>query len=344
MKFNTLTSPHTFGPTGLNIVMRDVILALLPALIIHWWVFGWGIISNILAASVLALSCEAAILKIRKRPIKPSLTDLSALVTAWLFAFAIPPGSPWWMITIGIAFAIIIAKHLYGGLGSNPFNPAMVAYVVLLISYPFEMTQWLAPASDAQTPMGLLDTLHVAITGSLPQHLQWDGVTMATPLDFVKTQLSQNMTVSELAAAPQLGLLGGAHWEVLNFALLLGGIWLIYRRVITWHIPAAMLGSIAALALIFYIVDSDSYASPLFHLFSGGTMLGAFFIATDPVTATSSREGRLIYGACIGALVFVIRSWGGFPDGIAFAVLLMNMAAPTIDHFYKPSIYGQSSK
>jgi electron transport complex protein RnfD len=291
---------------------------------------------------------------VRKYPVIPFLTDGSAVVTAVLLAMAIPPLAPWWVILVGTAFAIIVAKHLYGGLGYNPFNPAMVGYVMLLISFPQEMTIWLPPISASEAHLGFADTLNFIFTHQLPTGITFDALTEATPLDSLKTHLALGNTVAEireqlglqsdvneiLSVSPIFGHIGGLGWEWIGGGFLIGGLWLLFMKVISWHIPVAMLGSLTIIALLFSIINPDLYASPLFHLFSGATMLGAFFIATDPVTASTTPQGRLVYGAGIGILAYVIRTWGGYPDAIAFAVLLMNMTVPVIDYYFKPRVFG----
>lgn len=339
MRFNTITSPHGSGPNKLDRVMLEVIMALLPGTTALFWFFGWGVLINIVIAVVTAWACEGAMLLLRKRPVLATLKDNSALVTAWLLAIALPPLAPWWLTVLGIAFAIIFAKQLYGGLGYNPFNPAMVGYVVLLISFPLEMTQWLPPVSIS----GHLLTLQQSAQAIFLQHLPaggWDALSGATPLDTVKTGLALNKTLAEIRTNPLFGYLGGRGWEWVGAGYLLGGCYLIYRKIISWHTPVALACSIMLMALIFYLYDSNTYSSPWFHLFSGATLLGAFFIATDPVSSCTSNKGKLYYGAGIGVLTYAIRSWGGYPDGIAFAVLLMNMAAPFIDYYTKPKVYG----
>lgn len=354
MTLSTPTSPHNRIPDSVTRVMLRVIYALIPGLAAYVWFFGWGVMINILLAIVVAVICEAAVLSARKSPITPFITDGSAIVTATLLALAIPPLAPWWVTLIGTAFAIIVAKHLYGGLGYNPFNPAMVGYVMLLISFPKEMTIWLPPIATSEAHLGFLDTLAFIFTYQLPTGITFDALTEATPLDSLKTHIGLGNTVAEireqlgidsesseiLSVSPIFGHLGGLGWEWIGGGFLLGGLWLIYKKVISWHIPAAMLGSLSVIALLFYLFNSDQYASPLFHLFSGATMLGAFFIATDPVTASTTPRGRLVYGIGIGILTYVIRTWGGYPDAIAFAVLLMNMTVPVIDYYFKPRVFG----
>lgn len=330
MALITVTSPHTTrqgNHTGA--FMRQVIYATLPGLAVLTWLFGAGTLINVGFAIIVALISEAAFLKARGRDVRFYLSDYSAVVTALLLALALPPTSPWWLTLIGVSFAIIIAKQLYGGLGMNPFNPAMVGYVLLLISFPVEMTRWIAPH---EAP-----ALSENVALFLDQHSA-DGVTGATPLDTFRTWAGD---AQQLAGHGILhGVIAGQGWEWVNLAFLAGGLYLLWRRITTWHIPAGVLTGLALTALPFWLYDSARFAAPWFHLFSGAAMLGAFFIATDPVSAATSRNGRLIFGVLIGVLVWVIRSFGGYPDALAFAVLLMNLAAPTIDYYTQPRTYG----
>ncbi|HEY9035189.1 MAG TPA: electron transport complex subunit RsxD [Pseudomonadales bacterium] len=334
-----VTSPHAHHPMNkTGWVMLQVLFALLPGIATITWFFGWGTIVNIVWASVLAVSLEAIVLKLRKRSLRFYLGDFSALVTAWLLAIALPPYAPWWLVTVGIAFAILIAKHLYGGMGYNPFNPAMVGYVVLLISFPLQMTTWAEPRGVAGADLpNFLQALQLNF--GLVDRTVLDGITGATALDL----FAQNKTlqVSELWLNPIYGAIGGHGQEWINAAFLLGGLVLLARRIFTWHAPVCFLLALTLAAAAGY--DSGSAASggsPLMHLFTGATMLGAFFIVTDPVTSAVSNRGRMIYGACIGVLVYSIRHWGNYPDAVAFSVLLMNFAAPLIDNYTQPRTYG----
>ena len=339
MALMRVTSPHAHGPMSTPRVMLNVLLATVPGLIVMTYFFGFGVLVNVAGACLVAVACEAAALRLRRRPIGFYLRDCSALVTATLLAVALPPYAPWWLIAVGIACAILLAKHLYGGLGYNPFNPAMAGYVILLISFPVQMTAWAPPRGLGQTP-GLLEALQACFWPS-----GYDAVTMATPLDLMKQNTSE--LVSELyAQTPQFGRWAGLGWEWVNIAFLAGGAWLLYQRIFTWHAPLAMLASLSLMAAIFYDGGSSvSGGSPLFHLLSGATMFGAFFIVTDPVTSAVSVRGRLIYGAMIGVLIYVIRVRGNYPDAVAFAVLIMNFAAPFIDNYTQPRTYGhQASK
>ena len=322
--------------------MQQVLLATLPGSIALLYFFGLGVLFNLLLASLSGLIFEAAVLKLRKRPLAFYLKDYSAVVTAVLLGLALPPYCPWWVVVTGMFFAIVVAKHLYGGLGYNPFNPAMVGYVVLLISFPLEMSQWAAPTgaiASSQSLPGLFDALQKIWLGT-----PIDGYTAATPLDIVKQGAGQTIEdIYENSPVLQSGLVAGHGWEWVNIGFLLGGLYLIYKKVFTWHAPVAMLASLGLLAAAFYdFGSSNSAGSPLFHWLSGATMLGAFFIVTDPVTSAVSTRGRLIYGAGVGLLVFVIRVWGNYPDAVAFAVLLMNFAAPFIDFYTVPRTYGHS--
>lgn len=332
MALPRITSPHTKGSNRTQKVMQQVLLATLPGVLVLTWLYGIGTLINLVWAGAVALGAEAVVLSLRKRPVRFFLSDGSALVTAVLLALALPPYSPWWLTLVACAFAIVFAKQLYGGLGQNPFNPAMVGYVVALISFPQEMTAWPTPHS-----VGMLEGIrHILGITALP-----DGWSQATALDVLKT--NKSLTVEELWQSPAFGLIGGRGAETVNLAFLAGGLFLLHKRLFGWHAPVGMLAALFVMSLLFWNGSgSDSNGSPLFHLFSGATMLGAFFIVTDPVSGATSNRGRLIFGAGVGILVYVIRTWGGYPDGVAFAVLLMNLAAPTIDYYTRPRTYGHS--
>ncbi|MBL4566949.1 MAG: electron transport complex subunit RsxD [Porticoccus sp.] len=342
-----LTSPHAHTTQDTGNVMQLVLLATTPGLLALTIFFGWGTLINICIASIVALGCEAGIMHLRKRPVMFYLRDYSALVTAVLLGLALPPLAPWWIAVVGTAFAIIIAKQLYGGLGYNPFNPAMIGYVVLLISFPVQMTAWPAPAPlyEAGTAVpGLWQSLQIVLPFLSPEAVTGtiDAFTAATPLDTVKH--STGLLMEQLYQKDPLfsqGNWAGLGWEWVNLGFLAGGCFLLYRRIFTWHAPVAMLVALTLCSALFYDGGSStSHGSPLLHLLSGATMLGAFFIVTDPVTSATSNRGRLIYGALIGVLIFIIRSWGNYPDSVAFAVLLMNFAAPLIDNYTLPRTYG----
>ena len=336
MALLSVTSPHIHKPGNTGSFMRQVLYATLPGLFMLTYFFGFGTLVNVAFAVVIAVGCEALILKLRNKPISFYLNDYSAVVTAVLLALAIPPTAPWWLTLIGTAFAIVVAKHLYGGLGMNPFNPAMVGYVLLLISFPKEMTTWLPAAGleNSVTVPAVSDSLKIIFLGANP-----DALSGATPLDAFKTYAGQPEMLDSNAILH--GVFAGFGWEWVNVAFLLGGVYLLWRKIITWHIPVGMLLALFLLSGFFNTaVDADNYPSIMHHLLSGGTMLGAFFIATDPVTAATSNRGKIIYGFLIGVLTYVIRTWGGYPDAVAFSVLLMNLAAPTLDYYTQPRTYG----
>lgn len=335
----TPSSPHIHSGTSVSLVMRRVIYAMIPGMAVSIWFFGWPVLIQLLLASVTAVLAEALVLKLRQRPLKLFLTDYSAVVTALLLALSIPASVPWWVTVIGVLFAIIIAKQLYGGLGYNPFNPAMAGYVVLLISFPKLMTAWPAPMPlNSVAALSFGDSLRLIFGGWQPL----DAISQATVLDYIKTELGRNHQIGDIiASAPHLfGVFAGSAAQWVALAWLLGGLWLIAMRVITWHIPAAVVAGSLLSAALFWLVSPDQYSNPLFHLFAGGMMLCAFFIATDPVSSPTTPRGLLIYGAAIGAVTYIIRVWGGYPDGVAFAVLLLNMLVPLIDHYTRPPVYG----
>lgn len=340
MEFRTLSSPHSPRANSTSHMMQQVLLALLPMVVVTSWLFGWGTIINLILASLVALGAEALALWLRKRPLAPALGDYSALVTAWLFALSVPATLPWWLTLIGVGFAILVVKQLYGGLGYNPFNPVAAAYVLLLVSWPLAMTIWPNPSLAGQPLPSLSETLGIIFQGQLPHGMSLDALTGATPFDDLRNQLKQQHDLDSILQSPLWGTLGGRAWEWIGLAALAGGLWLLYRRVITWHIPVSMLLTLFLMAMAFHTLAPLQYPSGPIHLFSGAAIFGAFFIATDPITAATTKRGQLIYGTLIGAMVYIIRTWGGYPDGVAFAVLLMNLAAPTIDRYTRPRTLG----
>ena len=315
--------------------MAWVLLATLPGLAVQSYFYGYGTLINLVWASGLALGLEALVLGLRRRPIMIFLTDGSALVTAFLIALALPPFSPWWLTLIAVLFSIVFAKHLYGGLGNNPFNPAMVGYAICLIAFPVSMTQW--PAIEQTLNFG--------------QQWQWfwmesidggiDAWTGATALDLMRH--TNGLTLNEVALDnPQLGLsLSVSMW--VNLAYLAGGIGLLAINAFTWHAPIAMLASLGFCAGLFHMGEPDLYPSASQHLLTGATMFSAFFIVTDPVSGATSRKGKVVFGIGVGILVFIIRTFGSYPDAFAFAILLMNLSAPLIDTYTRPKAYGHKS-
>ena len=338
-----MPSPFILDRTSVTQVMAWVLAALLPGILVYVWLFGPGILVTLSLATVTALAAEAAMLKARGYPAKPFLTDLSAIVTAWLLALSLPSLAPWWLIVTGTLFAIVVAKHLYGGLGQNIFNPAMVGYAVLIVSFPVQMTQWAGPLELAPVHLSLAQSATVLFGGEFPK-ATLDAVTMATPLDTLRTGLLQQHTVDEIMAQPIFGHYGGTGFEWLAAAFLLGGLVLWALRIISWHVPLAFLAGIWLTAGFLHFYDAGRFGAPWFHLFAPSVMLGAFFIATDPVSGATTPRGKLIFGLGAGFLTIVIRTWGGFPDGVAFAILLMNLAVPLIDQYTQPRIYGGARK
>ncbi len=315
--------------------MLWVIGAMLPAIGVMWWFFGYGVLWQIALALSLATAIEMIIAKLRRKPTAFYLSDMSGVLTALILAVAIPPYAPFWVMMIGVIVALLLGKHVYGGLGQNPFNPAMIGYALLLVSFPVQMTAWLPPLSLLNEPPSFADSFALIFSGvstdgfSLHQLIESvDGIASATVLDNAKH--SQNALTSDL-------LFNG--WGQINLAFLLGGIVLIYKRIIHWQIPVAMLASFALLSGLTDLFSNTTWTMPL-QLFSGAMMFGAFFIATDPVSASITPKGKLIYGALVGLLVYLIRYYGNYPDGVAFGVLLANICVPLIDHYTQPRLYG----
>ena len=333
-------SPYISEAPSVSTMMLKVLLALVPGIIAYVWVFGGGMLVTIALATVTAIAAEAAMLKIRKRPIQPFIGDFSAVITAWLLALAIPPLAPWWLIVIGTLFAIVVAKQLYGGLGYNPFNPAMIGYAVLLISFPAIMTKWPAALQLAQTKLGFADQLHYIFSGLLPNEIKLDAVTSATPLDYLKTQLTLKHDVASISQAPIFGVFGGKGGEYITGAYLLGGLYLWQQKIISWHLPTAFLGALAVISGMFWLVNPAHFASPMFHLFSGASMMCAFFIITDPVSGPTTPNGKLWFAGGVAVITYLVRVYGGYPDGVAFAVIFMNICVPLIDMYTQPRVFG----
>ena len=322
-------SPHVHSRDSISRMMMDVVYAMIPALILSLYIFG---LKALITTLVAVISCLLVEYLIQRFLIKGKMTlfDGSALVTGILLAFNVPAGLPIWMVIIGSIVAIGIAKLTFGGIGNNIFNPALVGRVFLLISFPVHMTSW---------PLAMEKRLTML-----------DTITGATPLGVLKEGLREGATVSELSSQlPEygsmlLGLTGGSLGEVSALALLLGGIYLLVRKVITWHIPIAVLGSMLVFAGIMWLVNPEQYINPLFHLLSGGAMLGAFFMATDLTTSPMSKKGMIIFGIGIGVLTMVIRLYGAYPEGISFAILIMNAFVPILDRYIKPRRFGDLKK
>ena len=318
-------SPHVHSDRTTKKLMYDVVIALIPAFLMSLYVFGIGALLVTLVAIASCIFFEYAIQKyLLKSPV--TVADGSALITGILLAFNVPSNLPLWMVVVGSLVAIGIAKLSFGGLGFNIFNPALVGRVFLLVSFPVQMTLW---------PTPVVNNMAVA-----------DAVTGATTLGIIKEGLKFGGTMSELSTQlPSnnemlLGLTGGSLGEMSALALILGGLFLILRKVITWHIPVVMLATIAVMTGIFWMGNPEHYASPMIHLLSGGAILGAFYMATDLVTSPVTKKGMIIFAIGIGVITVVIRFWGAYPEGVSFAILIMNAFVPLINKFFKPRRFG----
>lgn len=336
------SSPFAHNNQSVRKVMLQVQIAAFPALLTHIYLFGFGIVIQWMLAVATMLVVEYVMLRLRGKPVLPFMTDMSAMITITGLVFCIPPEAPWWIIVSGSAFALIFGKHLYGGLGYNPFNPAMLGYAFLLISFPVEMTQWTLPISLSGHALDFMQSAQYIFSGQITG-INMDALTGATPLNEVRTGLSQGLHVTDtLVTHAESQLFGLTSWGWVNIAFMFGGIWMIYSRAISWQFPVGFLGTLALISFIFNHYDPSVYPPASFMLLTGGTMLAAFFIITDPVTASTTPKGKLIYACGIGVLVYVIRQWGAFPDGIAFAIILMNIAVPLIDQYTQPRVFGHS--
>ena len=337
--------PFTHAPNSVTRTMAWVMVALSPATAYGLWLFGWPAVLLWTITLASALASEALMLRWLDQPVRARLSDGSALLTGWLLALSLPPWAPWWIGALGSGVAIAIGKHLFGGLGQNPFNPAMVARVVLLISFPVQMTLWVAPAPlGSPAAPGLSQALAIiAGHAPVPEHLS-----AASALGHLQTERSRGHSAAQASAAlpsvdqQALGAEAGSLGETSALCLLAGGLLLLALRIISWQTPLALLGTIAVLAAFSHALDPAHFASAPIHLLSGATLLGAFFIATDYVTSPVSRAGQLVFGAGIGALTWVIRSLGGYPEGLAFAVLIMNALVPLIDRGLRPRVFGRN--
>lgn len=342
MEFVRREAPYIAPSASVASMMLQVLLALIPAALAHVWYFGPGFLFNLVVASAFSVAGEALMTRARGRAPAAALADYSVLVTAALLAFALPSLTPWWVTATGSLFAVIVAKHLYGGLGFNVFNPAMAGYVVILVTFPMEMNLWVAPRMGDidYVDLSVLQTLAYTLTGSLPDAVLFDAISRATPLDAMQSGLRTMHTIIEIRTNPIMGDFGGRGWEWIGNLTAIGGFWLLVKKIIRWQIPAGVFAGLLIPASLMYIIDASANASPGFHLFSGATILCAFFIATDPVSAATSPKGRFVYGVGIGLMIYIIRSWGSYADGVAFSVLLMNMATPAIDYVTRPHIVG----
>lgn len=339
------SGPFTHAPNSVGGIMQTVMLALLPATLFDLWLFGWPALFLFLVTVGSCIVIEAACVQLQGKLVAPSLADGSAVLSGWLLAMSLPPWAPWWVGALGAVFAIALAKQLFGGLGQNVFNPAMVARVALLVSFPVQMTAFVAPHPLFSTGApGFTDSL--AIT--FGQGFRLDTMSAASALGLIKTELSRGVPVTQsIAATPDLvdmliGVRAGSFGETSALLILAGGLWLLKRKVISWHIPVSLMGTLFVLGTFFHLLAPERFTSGLFHLVSGATFLGAFFIATDYVTSPSSRGGQLVYGFGCGLLTWVIRTFAGYPEGMAFAVLLMNAMTPLIDDAMRPRTFGRT--
>jgi H+/Na+-translocating ferredoxin:NAD+ oxidoreductase subunit D len=335
-----VSSPHIHGARPVPWIMRQVVYALTPAFVTYVFLFGFGVLIQLGIAIVAALLFEAWALRLRGFEPRPFLEDGSAVVLACLLTLAIPPYAPWWVTVAAVGFAILAAKHAFGGLGHNIFNPAMVGYMFVLLCFPLTLSRWpdLALLIDYPGPWASIKAVFADPPGFL------DGISGATALDHIKTQAALMRMLSEMRIDGPFGAMGGRGWEWINVAILAGGGWLLWRRVITWRLPLSYLGGLAAAALVGYVADPELHRGAVFHLFAGGAMLAAFFIVTDPVSSATTPKGMLIFGLGAGLLTYLIREFGSYPDGVAFSVVIMNAFAPLIDRITQPGVYGKTSK
>jgi electron transport complex protein RnfD len=329
-------SPFVQKAPTVTLVMMLVMFALLPGILAYIFFFGIGVLLNLTIAIITALISEYFVLKIRNLPVKLFITDGSAVVAASLLALSIPSIAPWWIIVIGTLFTIIIAKHFYGGLGSNLFNPAMVGYAVLLISFPAVMTKWPLPASHL-LDFNIAQQIQIFFYGTKEMI---DSVSSATPLDYIKTQifLGKPFDLNFTNGMPINSYFNASI--IISLSFLLGGVFMWSKKIITWHLPVTFLLSLALISAIFWLIDSSQYLPPFIHLFSGGTLLCAFFIITDPVSGPTTPKGKIFFAFGVALLVYLIRVFGGYPEGIAFAVIFMNICVPLIDSLTQPKVFG----
>ncbi|KAA3640022.1 MAG: RnfABCDGE type electron transport complex subunit D [Proteobacteria bacterium] len=348
-QLNTSGSPHIPAHFSVTKVMAWVLLALVPALFAHLFFFGIGLLVQIIIATTAGYLFEWWSLTWRRQPLKPFMTDLTVPVTALLFALCLPPIAPWYVAVVGMFFAIVVAKHLYGGLGNNIFNPAMVGFATILVAFPQAMSLWLPPTGlvpmgNELQAIGWQQSLSIIFLGFPQSVLPVDAITAATPLTALQTGLQQGFAQSEIVQGVVFGDFGGLGWEWIANWIFIGGLFLLYKRIITWHVPAAVLMTTIAASTPFYLFNADIYMSPQQHIFSGGIMLAAFFIATDPTSGCSANRGKIIFAAGVAILTVLIRNFGAYPDGVAFAVLLMNLSAPLIDRLTVPQPYGKKGQ
>ena len=320
-------SPHAHGRDTTSKLMLGVVIALLPAWAASVWFFGWGALYVPVLSVLFSVIFEYLIARYLLKK-EPSIRDGSAVVTGLLLAFTLPVNIPVWILAIGTLVAIGVGKMSFGGLGTNPFNPALVGRVFLFISFPVQMTSWPLPKGFATA----------------------DAVTGATPLGLLKEGMIQGEHVADMVKELPtnydmfMGHMGGSMGEVAALALLLGFLYLLWRRIITWHIPVTILTTVFLFSGLMWLINPADNASPVFHLLSGGLMLGAIFMATDYVTSPMTPRGMVWYGVGIGLLTVIIRRWGAYPEGVQFAILIMNAFVPLINMYVKPKRFGEVKK
>ena len=342
---NIISAPFTHANSSVSRTMMLVMLALAPATFFGLYQFGWPAIILFCIVIGSSILFEVLSLLIARKPVLPFVFDGSAVLTGWLVALSLPPWAPWWIGVLGGFIAIVLGKHIYGGLGQNIFNPAMVARVALLISFPLEMTFFMQPQPlFAEQSPNFAQALDIVFMGGI----NIDALTSASTLTQMKVLAFDGKSIAGATGqvadwqSTLFGVLPGSLGEMSLLLLILGGLFLLVMRIISWHTPVAMFAAMALIASLFHAIDPDHHASALTHLFSGGFVLGAFFIATDYVTQPVSNTGRLIFGAGVGVLTFFIRDYSIFPEGVAFSILLMNAMTPLIDHYIKPRIFGRT--
>ncbi|MBF0423140.1 MAG: RnfABCDGE type electron transport complex subunit D [Magnetococcales bacterium] len=345
------SSPHVHGGNSIPQIMQQVILALMPATLLSVLIFGWPALLVLVITTVTAMLTEYLMVKIRRRP--SPLGDMSAALTGILLALTLPPQSPWWICVVGGVFAILLGKHVYGGLGFNMFNPALISRVFLLVSFPVELTSWPQPTGlFGKHALSFSDSLSLITTGHLSSGKMMDAISAATPLGQYHVALSMGKSVHDALGGDYAfsylsaiaGFIAGSLGETSAIALALGGIYLIRKNIISWHIPAAMFAGTLIPATLFWILDATKYPDPLFHLITGGLVMGAFFMATDLVTSPVTPLGQIIFGAGCGLLTYIIRTWGGYPEGVSFAIVIMNATVPLLDQYTHPVVYGKAKK
>jgi len=322
-------SPHIHGEQSVKKIMYGVVIAMMPALLVSIYFFGLDAIRvtliSVAACVLIEYLLQKYVLKTRT-----TIADGSAIITGILLAFNVPADLPWWIIVIGAIVSIGIAKISFGGLGKNPFNPALVGRVFLLIAFPVQMTSWPKPQAIFSPEIA-------------------DAITGATPLGILKEGIKNGMTVQQVFDMPEMpkyidlmiGNQGGSLGEMSAIALLIGALFMFWRKIITWHVPVSYLGTSLLFAFIFWLIDPSMYVNPLFHLITGGMMLGVFYMATDMVTSPMSHKGMLIFGAGCGLLTMLIRMFGAYPEGVSFAILIMNAFVPLINGGLKPKRFGE---